>query len=63
MEADARIPYDFVVSSARAQLGDEAFEKAIQEGRAMSMEQAIEYALGDTSTDTDTDTDTIGSQP
>jgi hypothetical protein len=29
----------------RAQPGDEGFEQAWQEGRAMSMEEAIEYAL------------------
>jgi hypothetical protein len=31
--------------TARAQLGEGAFEKACQEGRAMSMGQAITYAL------------------
>jgi predicted ATPase/transcriptional regulator with XRE-family HTH domain/Tfp pilus assembly protein PilF len=45
MEPDDRIPYDFAVASARAQLGEAAFEKARQEGRAMNLEQAIEYAL------------------
>jgi tetratricopeptide (TPR) repeat protein len=43
-------PRDFAtfeagLSRARAQLGSEAFEKAWQEGRVMSMEQAVEYAL------------------
>jgi predicted ATPase len=33
------------ITKARAQLGEEAFEKATHEGRAMSMEQVIEYAL------------------
>ena len=45
MEPDDRIPYDRAVASARAQLGVVAFEKAWQEGRAMTVEQAIEYAL------------------
>ena len=40
-----REPYERAVAAARAELGDEAFEKAWQEGRAMSMEQAIQYAL------------------
>jgi hypothetical protein len=33
------------VASARLQLGDEPFDKARHEGRAMSMEAAIEYAI------------------
>ena len=45
MDTDDRIPYDRAVASARSQLGEEAFEKARQEGQAMSMEQAIAYAL------------------
>ena len=48
------------LSRARAQLAGDpakeaAWQKSWQEGRAMSMEQAIEYALQDT--------DTFGSQP
>jgi predicted ATPase/DNA-binding XRE family transcriptional regulator len=45
MEASDRIPYDRALASARSQLGDEDFETAWQEGQAMSLEQAIEYAL------------------
>ena len=37
--------YEHGLALARAQLGDEAFEKAWAEGRALSIEQAIEYAL------------------
>jgi predicted ATPase/class 3 adenylate cyclase len=42
---DDRVPYDRGLELARAQLGEDAFEKVWQEGRAMSMEQAVEYAL------------------
>jgi len=41
----AQADYDRHIASLRASLGDEAFEKYWAEGRAMSMEQAIEYAL------------------
>jgi predicted ATPase/Tfp pilus assembly protein PilF len=40
-----RARYSKGLSSARAQLGDTAFEKAWRQGQSMSMEQAIEYAL------------------
>jgi len=40
-----RLRYEQGLSLARAQLGEEVFEKAWAEGRAMSMEEAIEYAL------------------
>jgi predicted ATPase len=33
------------IAKARAQLGDEAFDKATHRGSAMSMDEAIEYAL------------------
>jgi predicted ATPase/class 3 adenylate cyclase len=45
MQAEDRIPYERGIASARSQLGEEAFEKAWAEGRAMTMEQAIAYAL------------------
>ncbi len=38
--------YQRTKSSARSQLGEEAFEAAWAEGRAMTLEQAVEYALG-----------------
>ncbi len=44
---DQHLLYEPSVQQARAQLGEEGFEKARQEGRAMSMEQAIELALSD----------------
>ena len=37
---------DYLVPG-RAALGESAFEEAVEEGRAMTMEQAIVYALGD----------------
>ena len=51
LEADDRMVYERGIALARAQLSEEAFEKARQEGRAMSIrgssgvEQAIAYAL------------------
>jgi predicted ATPase/DNA-binding SARP family transcriptional activator/DNA-binding CsgD family transcriptional regulator len=39
--------YGPYIAAARAQLGDAAWEAAWQEGRAMSMEEAIEYALSE----------------
>lgn len=45
MEPQDRMVYERAVASVRAQLSEEGFEKAWAEGRAMSMEQAIEYAL------------------
>jgi predicted ATPase len=45
LECEDRAPYERAMASAREQLGDEAFEKAWQEGRAMSVEEAIDYAL------------------
>ena len=40
--------YDRSVTAVRAALGDVAFAAAWAEGRAMTLEQAIEYALGGT---------------
>ena len=40
-----RSAYDPIVASVRAELGEEKFTKAWAEGRAMTMEQAIECAL------------------
>ena len=39
--------YEPDVSGVRDALGDEAFSEAWAEGRAMSMEQAVAYALGE----------------
>ena len=40
---------DSLVSMARSQLGEECFHSSWAEGRGMSMEQAIEFALGNAS--------------
>ena len=45
LEADDRIPYEHAMASARKQLDEETFARARAEGQAMSMEQAIAYAL------------------
>ena len=47
IEPDDRIPYERGIAAARAQLGDEGFARAWAAGGAMSLEQAIAYALGD----------------
>ena len=39
--------YEGRLAAVRAELGEEAFERAWAEGRAMSMEQAVEYALSE----------------
>ncbi len=40
-----RSRYERTVSAVRSQLGEEAFEAAWAEGRAMTLEQAVAYAL------------------
>jgi hypothetical protein len=45
LAAEDRRPYERAKARALAQLGEVEFEKAMQEGRAMSIEQAIAYAL------------------
>ena len=45
MQTTDRIDYEHTVASVRAQLDETTFAKAWTEGRAMTMEQAIEYAL------------------
>jgi len=40
-----RLIYERAVAAARAQLGEEKYARLRAERRAMSMEQAIEYAL------------------
>jgi predicted ATPase/DNA-binding SARP family transcriptional activator len=40
-----RPQYDFLVAAVRARLDEAAFEKAWAEGHAMTLEQAIEFAL------------------
>jgi DNA-binding NarL/FixJ family response regulator len=38
--------YEAHLSAARSRLGEEAWEAAWSEGRAMTQEEAVEYALG-----------------
>ncbi|MBI5651810.1 MAG: tetratricopeptide repeat protein [Chloroflexi bacterium] len=40
-----RMEYDYIWASVRAKLDVATFEKALAEGRAMTLDQAIEYAL------------------
>jgi tetratricopeptide (TPR) repeat protein len=42
-----RIEYDRIADAVRSQLDEAAFQTAREEGRAMSLEQAVTYALGD----------------
>lgn len=43
----SRMDYEQVVANVRAQLTEEAFAAAFEEGRAMTMEQAVAYALSE----------------
>jgi predicted ATPase/DNA-binding CsgD family transcriptional regulator len=45
LEGDDRGPYERGVAAVRAKLGESAFQKMHGEGRAMSLEQAITFAL------------------
>jgi hypothetical protein len=45
LDADDRALYEQGLEAARALLGEAGFARARQEGRAMSLEQAIAYAL------------------
>ena len=47
-EREDAMPYEHAMEAARAQLGEERFERLRGEGRAMRIEQAIEYALEQT---------------
>jgi predicted ATPase/class 3 adenylate cyclase/Tfp pilus assembly protein PilF len=46
-----RIPYERAAAAARAQLGEDEFEKAWQEGQAMTLEQVIAYTLSENEPD------------
>lgn len=48
-----RAEYESAVADVRAQLGESTFQQAWAEGRALTMEQAIEYALEDSSREND----------
>lgn len=45
LQRDDRLPYESAMVSARSVLGEKAFEKAWQERRGMSLEEAVDYAL------------------
>jgi hypothetical protein len=45
--APDRKDYERYLASARAQLDEAAWEAAWQEGQAMTLEQAVEYALNE----------------
>jgi tetratricopeptide (TPR) repeat protein len=47
LEPAERRPYDDALAASRAALGEEAYAAAWAEGRAMNLEQAIAYALGE----------------
>ncbi|MBI3659152.1 tetratricopeptide repeat protein [Candidatus Acetothermia bacterium] len=47
LSAADRAEYDLVIASLHTTLGDETFAKAWAEGRAMTLDQAIAYALGE----------------
>jgi hypothetical protein len=47
LDSDDRVQYDASLASARDALGEERVAEALREGEAMSMEQAIEYAMND----------------
>ena len=44
---DAATDHELFVSAARSDLGDAAFEDAWRRGESMSVEEAVEYAIGD----------------
>jgi predicted ATPase/DNA-binding CsgD family transcriptional regulator len=45
LDSADRLPYEHALASARAQLGEEEYEMALREGRALSTDEAIEHAL------------------
>jgi tetratricopeptide (TPR) repeat protein len=47
MEPDDRVQYERIVAAARTQLGESVFAQAWAEGHAMTLEQAIAYALSE----------------
>ncbi len=52
LSPDERCSYDCHLAAVRAALGQEPFSAAWDEGRAMTLEQAIEYALDTSSGET-----------
>jgi predicted ATPase/class 3 adenylate cyclase len=50
LDREDRVPYERAVELARSQLGDAEYERLRAEGRAMSPEQAVVYALEEPTT-------------
>jgi hypothetical protein len=46
MDPNDRMEFDHSLAATRSRLGEEAFTAAWEQGRAMTVEQAIAYALG-----------------
>jgi predicted ATPase/transcriptional regulator with XRE-family HTH domain len=46
LQTEDRLPYERAIASARALLGEDEYGQLWAEGRAMTLQQAIEYALG-----------------
>jgi hypothetical protein len=57
IDQEDRIPYDHAVVAAREQMSGEDLERAWQEGRTMSMEQAVDYALQEDAPEVDLEPD------
>ena len=47
MSAKERAEHDQAIATARAALGEEAFAAAYEEGKMMTLDEAVTYALGD----------------
>ena len=47
MSARERTEHDQAIAVARAALGEEAFTAAYEEGKKMTLDEAVAYALGD----------------
>jgi non-specific serine/threonine protein kinase len=47
IQFNERADYESAIAAARAALGDDAFERAWAEGRAMTLDEAVRYALAD----------------
>ncbi len=45
--ASERVDRETCFAAARSALGEQAFARAGAEGQAMTLEEAVEYALGD----------------
>ncbi len=50
LDPGGSLEYDSDLAAARTELGEPAFEEARAEGRAMTFEQAVAYALSESGT-------------